>query len=513
MAEGVYGGQCIEKHAAVIYDRGGMRRIGPLLDLTSVRWERTRDGVSEAIVRVDGDACVEQSDFLASLATHRHELVIFRGGQRVWEGPIHRLAWHGTYVEVVAHDVIEYLMNTPLTQTWSNANDNVEPVATRIGRIILYEMTHGRQQVADDGLTYDVPAWESLTPPANVTEYLEIHNFVNEAKTAMVTYPFEMTVGEHLQSLARYQGIDFTAVGRAIHIWDVSRALGRTQQLTEENFLEEIIVTEYGADHAQAAYVLGNPPPDSKVPVYGSALAPENLDFYGPWTKVFTPYNEDGTDNPLESELNSQAQRNLAGRTPSPVEVRIPDNSAVLLSDAITIDDLVPGVQVPLRATLSARQFSQMQKIDHVTVTETAANGETIQLTLVPTTKPDADEELPDDEDQVSGLFPLNSNYRLYASAMDHGNSYVVKAVVYRLGGKSTGVAGAGTYTLSGERIEGTNVTQSGAWDFNFDYYKQKTVATLQIDDAAAGFRDFSVTVDMGGGVGSLTLNGTVEIS
>jgi hypothetical protein len=90
--------------------------------------------------------------------------------------------------------------------------------------------------------------------------------------------------------------------------------------------------------------------------------------------------------------LNSQARRNTSGRSPAPVEVRVPDNSTIVLDDTLTIDKLIPGVQVFLRATLAARQIAQLQKIDHVVVTETASK-ETIQVTLTPATKPDDDEE------------------------------------------------------------------------------------------------------------------------
>ena len=97
------------------------------------------------------------------------------------------------------------------------------------------------------------------------------------------------------------------------------------------------------------------------------------------------------TDAPGEPELHSQAARNLAGRSPVPAEVRVPDNSGVALSETLTINMLVPGVQV-LRARLNARPMSQMQKIDSVKVTETS-QGEHIQITLTPTTRPDSDIE------------------------------------------------------------------------------------------------------------------------
>jgi hypothetical protein len=76
---------------------------------------------------------------------------------------------------------------------------------------------------------------------------------------------------------------------------------------------------------------------------------------------------------------------------PVPVEVRIPDNSGIRLDETLTINQLIPGTQVPLLATLNARQLSQLQRIDHMQVTENPA-GEKVQVTLTPATKPDEDE-------------------------------------------------------------------------------------------------------------------------
>lgn len=195
-----------------------------------------------------------------------------------------------------------------------------------------------------------------------------------------------MTIGTHLAGAARSSGIDYTAVGRAIHLWDTSRNIGRIRTLTEADFFGPIIVTEYGADHTQGAYVAG------MDGAYGSAMNEENLDFYGPWETVYTAYNEEATDAPSQPELDSQASRNTAGRSPAPFEVRVPDNSSVRLSSSLSIMQLVPGVQVPLRATLNARAYAQDQKIDHVRVTETG-DGETVQIILTPATRPDSDEE------------------------------------------------------------------------------------------------------------------------
>jgi hypothetical protein len=367
MAVGVFGGQCIEGHTVYVFDRGGKTRVAQLLDVSSVKWERDRDGISEASIRIEGSACSAQAKILSNIEPKRSEIVIFRGNERVWEGPVWRVGWHASYVEVNAHDIMAYIMATPLSIEYSSAYPNVETVTGRVERILNHEM----------------PVWEALDPPANILPHVTVHHYVNEARTTAVTKPFEMTVGEHIQNLAHYSGLDYTVLGRALHLWDVSRPLGRTRMLTEADFFSEVIVSAYGADMTASVYVIG------EDGVYGHAE--EVTPYYGPWTSIVTAYNEQGTDAPTQEELNSQAKRNLSGRIPVPIEVRVPDNSGIRLDTTLTIGMLVPGVQVPLLATLNARQVSQMQRLDQVIVTETS-EGETVQITLVPAVKADSDE-------------------------------------------------------------------------------------------------------------------------
>lgn len=381
---------CITQHTAFIYDRGGKSRFGQsqLVDVSRVKWERDRDGISEAEVVLTGRSCGQQREFIKGVSSKRHELVIFRGNDRVWEGPISRIGDQGNKIVIAAKDVCWYLYGTAMSRVWDSTGANATEVTTRLEEILNWELTHDRtvRVIGGGGATLVRTAWENLQHPVNLLPHLQVHHFPNEARTSARTNISEMTIGAHLERYARSGGIDFTAVGRAIHIWDTSRSIGRTRQLTEADFFGPIIITEYGADHTQIAYVAGN---DG---VYGEAANPENLDFYGPWETVYTAYNEEGTEGPDQVELNSQASRNTSGRSPVPFEVRIPDNSSVRLSSTLSVMDLVPGVQVPLRATLNARDYAQMQKIDHVTVTEDS-DGETVQLTLTPATRADSDVE------------------------------------------------------------------------------------------------------------------------
>lgn len=409
---------CVTRHSAFIFDRGGQRRISPIIDLSRVHWERTRDDISEGMVRLEAESCAAQAQLIDSIRSKRHELVIFRGNERVWEGPVYRVASHPSFAEIHAKDGLSYLAAQPMTRVWDNsyAVDGVTEVTTRFENIITWELTHSRTMFYPStipnaashvaawtalggtatsvagGWNVTIPAFESSTvsslPPINILPHLDVRNFPNEARTAAKTLAYQMTVYEHLKGMARTSGIDFTMLGRRLIIWDVSRFIGRLRTMTSADFFAEVIVTEYGADHTQAAYVIG---PEG---VYGEALNLENLGFYGQWTTMYTAYNEEGTNAPSEGELDSQARRNLSGRSPAPIEVRVPDNSSVILSDTLRINDLIPGVQVPLRATMNAREVSQMQKIDHVSVTETGDEGETVQIMLTPATKPDTDEEV-----------------------------------------------------------------------------------------------------------------------
>jgi hypothetical protein len=385
VATGVYGGQCIEQHTIYVYDRGGMTRVAQLLDASEIIWRRDRDGVSEADIRIEGSACSAQADILAAIEPMRSEIVIYRGDQRVWEGPVWRVGWHSTYVEINAHDVMQYVFGTALTKAWDNRmradyDTNGDPIH------VYTQPTEVLNRIKNI-MNYEMAVWEALSPPINVMPHVVYHHVPGEPKTTAYTKPFEMTVGEHIGNMAHYSGIDYCTIGRAIHFWDVDEHLGRTRMLTEADFFSEVIITAYGSDLTVRAYVI------SQDGAYGSASI--SSPYYGPWTKILTSFNEEGTDAPSQAELDSQAQRALAGRHPVPIEVRVPDGSGIRLSESLGINDLVPGVQIPVLATLNARRLSQMQKLDFLVVTENA-DGETVQVTLTPTTHHDDPDEPPE---------------------------------------------------------------------------------------------------------------------
>ena len=80
-------------------------------------------------------------------------------------------------------------------------------------------------------------------------------------------------------------------------------------------------------------------------------------------------------------------------KVPPPLVVRVPDNSTLNPNGTLSINELVPGVFIPLEAELPGRQLSQMQKLDSVKVSETAEQGEQVQVVLSPA--PDPKDDVP----------------------------------------------------------------------------------------------------------------------
>lgn len=363
---------CVVGHRAFIYDRGGTDRIAEIVDLSMVRWHRQRDVVTEAEILIEGASCERQRDVLEAIEPKRHEMAIYRGNDRVWEGPVERIPRARSTATVYAHDVVEYLFGTIMENGYNNRYPNVVPVTTRMNTIITAELN---------------AQWESLEDPINVVPYLDIRHFIGEAETSARTLAKTLTVGEHLDNFARSGGIDYVAVGRRIIIWDVSNPITTLQRLTEADFLGDAVVTSYGSQYASAMYSVGQ---KGRV---GQAFAPlKYRQYYGPWARVVNNDVEEGDTAPSQADLNSQAKRNLNGRYPVPVQLRIPENSSLLLSDTLSVQDLVPGVYIPVVATLNGKTVQQTLKLHKLTVEETG-EGERVLITLIPTTDPDEEPE------------------------------------------------------------------------------------------------------------------------
>lgn len=353
-----------EVQHAELFDRGGTIRIGPLDGVVRIRWRRVRDDKSEATVNLVAPSKECVSSVLPKLEAARTELVIYRGSERVWEGPVNRVAWKRDEIEIVANDIVEYVDKTVMRSGYDNTYPNVTTVLSRMSTILNGELSRK----------------ELLSPPINVLPHVRIHSTPDDARTARKTLPWEYTVFEHLEQLAWRAGLDYTTLGRSLMLWDThAEPFGRTQPVTAEDFLGETIITSYGSQTVTFAAVtdgMGN---------VGTAGGTDQ--YYGLIEILDTAYDEekDEGEPPTSDEMASQAERNMAGRLPTPTVVRVPDGSQINpQSTALDLEHLIPGMWVPLRADLPGKSLTQMQKIDEVRVEYRPGEGESFALTLSP---------------------------------------------------------------------------------------------------------------------------------
>lgn len=377
-------------HQAYIYDRGGEVRRGEVTNMTRVIWDRRRDDISEASLVINNwdEDCGE---LLASLRTWQHELVIFRRNdrgllERVWEGPIVRINYQRDQVEVYAKDVMVYVYRRVLRQGFNDAYRLVNGV-----QVGLKTVVYRSRKILSNALAYDDP---------NIIPYITTFEFEDDARTSRVVEAFSTTAWEQIDDMAATAGLDYTTVGRRIILNDTHRSIGLLPEMRDGDFGDDPIVTEYGMQLANFFAVTNNSGVygtadrfDENGPLYNYGYVEMLASAYGEaegaaQVEVLTP----AALAELQATLAEQAERNISGRHPAPVIVRVPDNTTLNPEVELGINQLVPGVWMPLRSVGTLRQVTQMQKLDKVVVTEEAGK-ETVTVTLSPSPAQDSDEE------------------------------------------------------------------------------------------------------------------------
>jgi hypothetical protein len=347
------------RHTAALYDRGGFTRLGPLDTVTDVTWSRVRDDMSMGRVTLQS-LSAECQELLDDAEPNRHELMIFREGQRVWEGPVSHIEYGSEEVTIEARDVMYYAYR--LIQRTGFDHSEADPQPTLVQHMKNVLVNEFARREAED-------------PPVNVLPHVVGYLSASTATTHRMKHPFANTVFEEIDDIARYAGMDYTVIGRRILLFDTHTVFFQTPALSEADFLGPVIVSAYGLQHATIAAVTDG------EGTYGIAGGPDP--FYGHWEQLSTTVDEEGDPETLDQEVyDKQAASALVGANPVPFIVRVPDGSQLNPNGALSIDDLVPGARIPLRATLSSRKFSMMQKLDSVKVRETAGVAETITVNL-----------------------------------------------------------------------------------------------------------------------------------
>lgn len=376
----------------LVAERGGQRIIGEITPIASVQWTRVRDDISTCIVSsVEfGDDCGE---LLGSLRSWQHELVVYRDGERVWEGPITRVAYYTGRVEIEAKDPMIYLYRRVMRVGYNDTYLKVHGViVNREGRSVVDRAT----LITQNALGYDDP---------NILQYLTRMDAADDAHEARTIAAYQKTAWEEIDDLAATAGLDYTVVGRRIIYNDVHNPIGKLPVMRAGDFSENPIVTEYGMSMANVFIVSSNEgqwgaayPAIEDTPAFEEdedGTPDYEKPLYYPFVEQLASAYGESADDPkktvtadkkvsLAVKLSRQAVRHIANRWPAPVRVRVPDNALLVPDLQLGINQLVPGVWIPVQATGTLREVTQWQKLDSVTVTQTGETPETIAVILSP---------------------------------------------------------------------------------------------------------------------------------
>jgi NADH:ubiquinone oxidoreductase subunit len=331
-------------------DRGGVNQIGEITGLTYLRFERVRDGVGDCSLVVTGpdDKCCE---LLGSLRTIRHELVLYREGRRVWEGPITRLSYQPGRVEIEGRDIGWYLSRRALEVDLDYTGQSVSAVK------VLGDVLEAHYPRAGD--------------PFNIGQFITLVEGPDDARTAAKYLAFTRTVGNLLDQYSSRGGIDYTVSGRRLVIYDAQTRVGVLPKMSDEWLSSSVNVTEYGQELKTRSFI------SNSETTYTSALAPQEwLNYYGPIDSIENNTDEgDGTpDNEDLQALQEVATRLLAVGFPTPVRLWVADGARLDPCYPAEFDELQAGAWVPVESRNTCRQLSQWQKLQKVSVTWTGGD-------------------------------------------------------------------------------------------------------------------------------------------
>lgn len=379
------------KHTIEIFRRGGTRRVGVIRNVTHLDWGRVRDDISTAKVEImDWD--IDCGNLLAKLQTWAYEVVITRDNgyskDRVWEGPITLLTYERDKVTIQAKDVMGYGYRRIIRQAMNDSGKNTNAGSTVVNRAM---------RVLMNTFAPDDP---------NVLAYLQVLDRTDDAKQYRSTPAYSRTAFEEIDDMAANSGLDYTTVGRSILLWGTKHRIGTLPEFNDADLGSPPIVSEYGMSMANVysvsdgngiygvatrggitetgGVVSGNDPNYGLVEMLSSSWASDSPDDSGTYTQA-------GLQTLIES-FEGYAERSISDRylPGAPVIVRVPDNTTLNPGTVISIQQLVPGVVIPLRSTGTLRTVVDSQKLDSVKVVE--ENGEeTITITMSPFNRDDTD--------------------------------------------------------------------------------------------------------------------------
>lgn len=317
-------------------NRGSLGTFEP----TRVQWGRVQDDWSEARVDFPADCCGK----LEQVRSWGHELHIARDGKEVWVGPVVVANFCRGGNTIIARDMLWWLNRRKLHTDHISAAQGAVAVAV---------------ELITDGLAPDDPGILAALDAAGVG-VIGGREYLADGKKYVL---------DLLKDLAK-GSIDFTAIGRRIVIRPQGTSLGRTAMLTCKDFQGDVCATDNGLTASTHATVTG------KGGVIGTA---GGID---PFFGLVETIVDDQTITSAATAAD-QAAGIVAAGNPPPLIVQPPDNASLSPEAPICIEQLVPGVDVPVFLDCTCRPVNQLMRLTKLNVTWDAS-GESVRPILQP---------------------------------------------------------------------------------------------------------------------------------
>lgn len=336
---------CANSYGITVMDRDGERQLSELLDVSALTWTRVVDDTSEAqiVVPYQGVECCET---LNALNDWCNQIAIWRDGTTlVWQGPITYIDYGRDETVIEARDITAWLFKRLIKTLIDYTADGLS--AQDLSTIAEALVTHGYGQDDPGVLAFLTVVASGVT---GERKYAENSGYVGDA----------------LNELAR-TGIDYTAIGRRLIIAG-ELPIATLPTLTDDDFVGALRVIRDGRAASTAATVIGA----GVVATSGAAGVCGLLE-----TLV--------TEEEILDQASAQAEADsvvMAGN-PTPLYVSVPDGAGLSPDAPVGINDLVPGVLVPVTSTQTCKTVAAQLRLQRLSVTF-GSDGELVGVTLVP---------------------------------------------------------------------------------------------------------------------------------
>jgi hypothetical protein len=342
-------------NAAAIYTQGGGTQLLALDGIQGLSWGRARKAISTGQVLITGSSakCWGQ---LGDVHTWQHELVFFRDGHRVWEGPVRRIGYKRGSVQIDAYDVLGWL------KTRKNFLARQLPEGTESPVSAEAELIVRRAFAAHD---------------PNVLPWLRTISDAAENKVTRDVAANSVMYDADLDSLS---GLAYTTIGRGVVLFPDHVGLGRTETLIpERDMLADVEVVEVGNDLVTRATAMDGTGLSREVVVVNGEvnLVTGVSDYYGLHDKLIT------TDSVGAASLVAAATTVGRNQYPAPVVINVPADATLNCDAPISMVELVPGTIIPIESSVTPRTVSATTILDSMTVAQDK-DGEKVTVTLAP---------------------------------------------------------------------------------------------------------------------------------